>query len=54
MTLYERFDKALGSKADMVNLAEGLENLAKWMREYAEDPDGYTRRAIEEVLLEMR
>jgi hypothetical protein len=55
MTLCERFDKALvGSKADMVNLAEGLENLAKWMRKYAEDPDCYTRRAIEEVLLEMR
>ena len=54
MTLYERFDKARCSKAEMVNLAEGLENLAKWMREYAEDPDGYTKRAIEEVLIELR
>ena len=54
MTIQERFDQALGSKAKMINLAEGLESLAKWMRDYAEDPDCYTRRAIEEVLLEMR
>jgi hypothetical protein len=54
MTLQERFDQALGSKAAMINLAEGLESLAKWMRDYAEDPDGYTKRAIEEVLIELR
>ena len=54
MTLQERFDQALGSKDKMINLAEGLESLAKWMRDYAEDPDGYTKRAIEEVLIELR
>ena len=54
MTLQERFDQALGSKAKMINLAEGLESLAKWMLDYAEDPDGYTQRAIEEVLIELR
>jgi len=53
MTVLEQFENAKASSEKLVSMAEGLENLAKWIREYAETGDGYTKRAIEEVLLEI-
>jgi len=53
MALHEQFENAKTSSEKLVSMAEGLENLAKWIREYAETGDGYTKRAIEEVLMEM-